>query len=430
MMQCRRWLILTQYYPPEIGAPQIRLRSVARELQRQGVQVNVLTAMPNYPAGRIFPGYTGRWKVKENIDGVLVTRTWVYAGTGKSALIRLANYFSFTFTALLAALTGPRPDVIFVESQPLSLGFVAVLLKWLRKVPYVYNVPDLQVDVAREMGFMKNSSFLSVAFQLEDFFLQQSWKISTVTHRFIEHFKSRGLPEQQITFLPNGADTEFLKPSPPSQQMLDRWGLHGKKVFLYVGTHAFYHGLETLIEAATLLRDRSDIAFLMIGDGPERGRLKALCSERQLTNVVFGASPYEEMDQLYSIAFASVATLRNIRVAQGMRLSKIFPSLSCGVPVIYSGFGEAADLIKSANCGLVVEPENAAMLADAIADLASQPELRAELGCSGRTLVERDYSWSAIVQRWLRQIGFEKEVELVVGPQVAGHVRDKSLLKG
>jgi putative colanic acid biosynthesis glycosyltransferase WcaI len=83
MMQCRRWLILTQYYPPEIGAPQIRLRSVARELQRQGVQVNVLTAMPNYPAGRIFPGYTGRWKVKENIDGVLVTRTWVYAGTGK-----------------------------------------------------------------------------------------------------------------------------------------------------------------------------------------------------------------------------------------------------------------------------------------------------------------------------------------------------------
>ena len=410
-----RCLILTQYYPPEIGAPQIRLRSVARELQRQGVQVAVLTAMPNYPAGRIFEGYAGRWRVQENIDGVSVTRTWVYAATGKSALVRLANYLSFTLTALIAALTGPRPDVMFVESQPLSLGAIAILMKWLRRVPYIYNVPDLQVDVARQMGFMKNSSFLKVAFKLENLFLRESWKISTVTYRFIEHFKSRGLPEQQITFLPNGADTEFLKPRPPSQELLGRWGLQGRKVFLYVGTHAYYHGLETLIDAATLLRNRSDIAFLMIGDGPERERLKALSTERQLKNVIFGKSPYEEMDQLYSIAFASVATLRNIDVAMQMRLSKIFPSLSCGVPVIYSGFGEAAELIKAANCGVVVEPESATMLAQAITGLASQPTMRSELGSHGRALVEREYSWSAIVQRWLREIGLEKEAEPSVG---------------
>ena len=88
----------------------------------------------------------------------------------------------------------------------------------------------------------------------------------------------------------------------------------------------------------------SDIVFLMVGEGPERARLKAKCVDRKLDNVIFGTSPYEEMDQLYSIAFASIATLRNIEVAKGMRLSKIFPSLSCGVPVIYSGFGEAADL--------------------------------------------------------------------------------------
>src|SRR5919108_4054835 len=95
----RRWLILTQYYPPEIGAPQIRLRAVARELQRHGVEVEVLTAMPNYPVGRIFPGYEARWKMTESIDGLPVTRTWVYAGSGKSAPVRLANYLSFTFTA-------------------------------------------------------------------------------------------------------------------------------------------------------------------------------------------------------------------------------------------------------------------------------------------------------------------------------------------
>ena len=405
----RRWLILTQYYPPEIGAPQIRLHSLARELQRHGVKVEVLTGMPNYPAGRIFPGYERRWKMIETIDGVSVTRTWIFAGTGKSVPVRLANYLSFTCTAFLAVFTGPRPDVLFVESQPLSLGLIAVLMKWLKKVPYIYNVPDLQVDVARQMGFMKNSFFLRLALQLENWFLRQSWKISTVTHRFVEHFKSRGLPEQQITFLPNGADIEFLKPRAPSQELLNRWKLHGKKVFLYVGTHAYYHGLETLIDAAALLRNDSEMVFLLVGDGPERERLKALCAKRKLDNVIFGNSPYQEMDQLYSIAFASVATLRNIKVAQQMRLSKIFPSLSCGVPVVYSGSGEAAELIRSSDCGVVVEPENPKSLSDAIRRLASAPDLRDELGRRGRTLVEQEYSWSAIVERWLTEIGLARQ---------------------
>jgi len=419
-MSGRRWLILSQYYPPEIGAPQIRLRSVARELQRYGIEVEVLTAMPNYPVGRIFPGYAGRWKMTEWLDGVKIRRTWIYAGTGKSALVRLANYLSFTLTALIAALTGSRPDLMLVESQPLSLGFVALLMKFLRKVPYIYNVPDLQVDVARQMGFMRNRYFLRLAFQLENLFLRKSWKVSTVTHLFVQHFQSRGLPEEQISFLPNGADTHFLKPCAASPFLLDRWKLHEKKVFLYVGTHAYYHGLETLVDAATLLRDNADIAFLLIGDGPERARLKAICADRELDNVIFGNSPYEEMDQLYSVAFASVATVRNIKVAEGMRLSKIFPSLSCGIPVIYSGSGEAAELIRSNNCGIVVEPENPKLLAAAIMTLTSRPELRSELGRLGRDLVEREYSWSVIVQRWLTEIGLEKQMEPMLDQRLAG----------
>lgn len=399
-----RWLILTQYYPPEIGAPQIRLRSVAQKLRQRGIQVEVLTALPNYPAGRIFPDYAGRWRMREEIDGVSIRRYWVYAGTGKSASIRLANYLSFSCTALFATLTGSRPDVMFVESQPLSLGLVAILMKWLRGVPYIYNVPDLQIDAARQMGFMRNTSLLRFAKALEDLFLRQSWKVSTVTHRFIEHFQSRGLPRNQITFLPNGADAEFLRPLPPSREMLDRWALHGKRVFAYVGTHAYYHGLDTLIDAATLLRERSDIVVLMIGDGPERERLKQLSASRGLTNVVFGQSSYEEMDKLYSIAYASIATLRKMEVAKGMRLSKVFPSLSCAVPVIYAGVGEAAELLETNKCGVVVEPEAPALLAQAISDLASNPTRRAEMGCAGRTLVEREYGWSAIVDRWLAEL--------------------------
>ncbi len=377
-------------------------------LRSKGIEVEVITALPNYPAGKIFPAYKGKWRVREEISGIPVRRTWVYAATGKSAMVRLANYFSFTFTALIAVLFGPRPDVLFVESQPLSLGLVAVMMKWLRGARYIYNVPDLQVDVARQLGFMRNGSVLRFAFGLENFFLRNSWKVSTVTHGFIDHFQNRGLPRSQITFLPNGADSNFLRPMPPSQELLERWKLHGKKVFLYVGTHAFYHGLESLIDAATLLRSRKDIAFLMIGDGPERERLRQICVDRGLENVVFGKSPYDEMDRLYSIAFASVATLRKMEVAKGMRLSKIFPSLSCAVPVIYAGEGEAAELLRDHECGVLVPPENPEMLSQAIAALADNREIRDRYGQTGRALVEKEYSWNGIIGRWLVELGILK----------------------
>lgn len=408
----RTFLILTQYYPPEIGAPQIRLRALARELRRHDLEVSVLTAMPNYPAGKIYPGYEGRWRFQEKIDEVNVRRCWVYAATGKSARVRLANYLSFTLTALWSALRGPKPDVMFVESQPLTLGAVAILMKWLRGVPYIFNVPDLQVDVARQMKWVSSSWFLDLAFKVENFFLKQSWKVSTVTHAFIQHFEGRGLPREQITFLPNGADSDFLRPQPPSSALLQRWQLQGKKVFAYVGTHAYYHGLDTLIDAATLLQHRDDIAVLMIGNGPERERLKQVAEQRGLRNVVFGESPYEEMAQLYSIAYCSVATLRDMDVAKQMRLSKVFPSLSCGVPVVYAGKGEAADLLASNGCGIVVPPEDPAALARAMEEIAASSATRDRMGKAGRELVEREYSWSAIVRAWLAELQGSHEVSV------------------
>ena len=398
-----RWLLISQYYAPEIGAPQIRLRSFARQLVRNGVDVRVLTAMPNYPAGRVFPGYRNRLAVRDRVDEIDVLRTWILPGAGRSAALRLGNYLSFTATALAAALAIRRPDVVFLESQPLSLGLVALALKRAYGVPFIYNVPDLQVEVARDL---RSDRLLQAAADLEDLFLREAWRISTVTVGFMRHFADRGVPDERITFLPNGADTDFLQPLAPDDGILDRWNLRGKKVFAYVGTHAIYHGLETLIRAAALLRDRDPrIHVLMIGDGPEREPLRSLAGELGLDNVTFGSSGYEEMPQLYSVAVGAVATLRDMPVAKGMRLSKVFPALACGVPVIYSGRGEAAEILTDHGCGLVTPPEDPDALAGAMMRLASDDELRTSMASAGRALAVQDYSWSAIVDRWLDSLG-------------------------
>jgi glycosyltransferase involved in cell wall biosynthesis len=265
-------------------------------------------------------------------------------------------------------------------------------------------VPDLQVDVARELGFLRWAFLLRIAVRVEDLLLRNAMKVSTVTHSFMEHFEARGVPRNRITFLPNGADTAFLHPSEPSIELIEKWQLRGKMAFVYVGTHAYYHGLDTLIRAAELLRTDQRITIVMVGDGPERERIRKLALEKGLENIVFARVPYEGSNDLYSVAYASIATLRNVPVAQGMRLSKIFPALSCGVPVIYSGEGEAAELITHHRCGVTVAPEDASALAEAISKLAQDPGMRHELGKNGRSLVQHEYSWSTIVDRWLQQM--------------------------
>ncbi len=400
----KRWLLLTQYYAPEIGAPQIRLGCLVRELRRHGIEVDVLTAMPNYPTGEIFEDYRGKVHLSEKIDGVSVTRVWIYAASGRSALVRLMNYLSFTLTAAPMALLGPRYEAVFIEGQPLSLGIIGLLTRWLRGMPYIFNVPDLQVDVARQLGFIRRQSFLSMALWLEHFIMQRSWKVSTVTRRFVEVLHERGVPRRKLTYLPNGADVRFLAPREPSANLVERWQIQDKKVFLYVGTHAFYHGLDTIVHAARALAREDDIIFLMIGNGPERTRIVAEARELQLSNLIFGQSPYSEMPDLYSIAWASVATLRDMPAAHDMRLSKIFPSLSCEVPVIYSGRGEAAEFVQRHGCGLAVAPENPEELAQAVRRLASDPAGRRQMGEAGRAVVTASYSWESIVENWLNQI--------------------------
>jgi colanic acid biosynthesis glycosyl transferase WcaI len=312
------------------------------------------------------------------------------------------NYCCFAMTALPLVCCSKPPDVVFVEAQPLPLGIVTLLLKLVRGVPYIYNVPDLQVAVARDLGFLRHGIVLFAAEQLESVLLMNAAHVSTVTRGFMKHFEDRGVPAARITFLPNGADTEFLKPSAPSALLIEEWGLKDKLIFVYVGTHAYYHGLDTLLEAAELLIADSQIEFVLVGNGPERERLRRLAEDKRLGNVLFASASYERMNDLYSIAYASIATLRDIPVADGMRLSKIFPALSCGVPVVYSGRGEAAELLKEHDCGIVVDPEAPAALAAAVKQLAADQSWRRRLGTNGRRYVENEYSWTHIVDRWLR----------------------------
>jgi colanic acid biosynthesis glycosyl transferase WcaI len=409
----KRILLLTQYYAPEAGAPSVRLRAVVRELMLLGFEVRVVTGMPNYPTGKLHAGYEGKVTMDDEVDGVPVRRVWLYPACGKGLVRRALNYLSFTVTSAVALFAEEPADLVFVEAQPFTLAFPALLNKRVRKIPYVYNTPDLQLEAAEasENATVRGARTLfRAAYIAEGLLMREALTVSTVSQAFVRHFhEERGLPRKKISFLPNGAHVDELRPTPPDHALAARLDVAGRKVFTYAGTYAGYHGLDVLLDAARFLLHRQDIVFLMVGDGPERANLMDRARREGLTNVVFRDSPFAERAALMSITDAALVVLRRQEVSKKMRAAKAIPALACGVPLVYVGWGETGEMVERERVGLTVESANPREIARAVERLADDRAMRDAMGRRGRALAERQFSWAALVQDWVRQLGLIME---------------------
>ena len=206
------FLVLTQYFPPETGAPQIRLAAMIRELLHLGHTVEVVTALPNYPEGQIFPNYRGYFYQQENWEGVQVHRVWLYAATG-AGIKRLLNYFSFTLTAWWGLRKAQRPDYLFVESPPLFLGITGYLVAKRWQIPFIFNIADLWPDTVRGLGLMRAGWALRQAEKLESWLYQQADYITVVTVSVRQILiKNKQVSANKVLLLPNGVDTQLFKP--------------------------------------------------------------------------------------------------------------------------------------------------------------------------------------------------------------------------
>lgn len=400
-----RFLILTQYFPPETGAAQVRLKELAKGLQRQGHEVVVVTAFPNHPSGVIPPEYRGRWSMKDEVEGLPVYRTWVYPVQRGRFWKRLLNYFSFTFSSLWGILKAGPCDVLFVESPPLFLGMTAVLGSWIKRARLVFNVSDLWPESAVALGLVTNKTMIRMTEGLETWLYNRSWKLSAVTVGIRDTWIKRGIPADKIAFLPNGVNLELFRPLPPDQEFKEKLGLQDKFVLVYTGTMGYAQGLESVLEAANLLRSESQYQFLFLGDGTEKPKLEEMAQEMKLPNVQFlGFQPVTDMPRYMSLAAGSIIPLKKLKLFEGARPSKMFPAMGCAVPVIYSGEGEAVELIREAGAGLTVEPENSQEMAQAIRSLYELSDQGKSLGKSGRRYVEDHYSWDSIVSQWLNEL--------------------------
>lgn len=400
-----RFLILTQYFPPEIGGAATRLKCFATELVRQGHEVEVVTSLPNYPRGNFFAGYENALYKKEVLDSLTVHRVWLYPVVG-GGFKRMLNYTSFSLACLYGLLRAARPDYLFVESPPIFLSIPAFLMGTFWRTPFIFNVADLWPDVIVDGGFMKEGWIIRCLRGVERWSYRRATHVNAVTDSMFRTLRvGKSVPEEKLLFLPNGVDTRKFRPSPPDEDLKHKLGLTNKRILLWAGTLGYAHGLDKVLEAAKLLEANKEIHFLFVGDGSARGALVRLNQELRLTNVTFhDPVSLEEIPAYYSIAFCGLSSLIDIPLFEGARPSKLFPILASGKPLIFVGRGESARLIESAQAGFAVPPGDPKLLAEAISRLAGNPMLCAALGENGRRFAEDHLDWSLLVSNWLRHL--------------------------
>jgi glycosyltransferase involved in cell wall biosynthesis len=390
-----RIVILTQYYPPETGAPQNRLSDLADRLKTAGDDVEVWTAMPNYPVGKIQKGYQGKLFFSEIQDGITVKRSWIFASQSKSILPRLLNYFSFVFSVIIRGLiNSSKADFVICESPPIFLGISAVLICKIKRAKLVFNVSDLWPESAEKLNIVTNKTLLGWAEKLELALYKRSFVVSGQTQGIVNNIQNRS-PQKNLYWLPNGVDPEWFNPDMYSRDWRYENGFKKDDVlFLYAGIIGYAQGLDVIIRAAARLNHLSHVHWIMVGDGPVKEELKLLKSKLHTNQVhFFGNQPRNKMPEIVKACDATVVPLKKLPLFEGAIPSKIFENLAMEVPVVLGVEGEAKELfINQANAGLAFEPENDEALAGCILKLLNKPELLIQFGKNGRNYVLKSFN--------------------------------------
>ena len=366
-----RVLLLTQWFDPE---PTFKGMVFARELVRQGFEVEVLTGFPNYPGGKVYPGYRIQLLQREVIDGVQVTRVPLYPNHDQSAIKRVLNYASFEASSLVYGLfMARRADVIYAYHPPLTVGITASLIRLFRRIPVVYDIQDMWPDTLRATGMLNNARALNAAEAVCQWVYRRVDHIVVLSPGFKRLLMQRGVPETKINVIYNWADEVAL--AAPQGQLPASFPSSKQFRIIFAGNMGKAQALDAVLDAATLLQTRgSRVCFVMLGGGVEVNRLKQRTVDLKLHNVVFlPPVPMAEVGTLLHAADALLVHLRKDPLFEITIPSKTQAYMAVGKPLLMAVDGDAADLVLQSNGGVVAESENAEALARGAERLAALP---------------------------------------------------------
>lgn len=396
-----RILLLAGYYHPEAIGSGVWIRQLAIDLRDKGHAVTVLTGFPNYPHGRIFPGYRNAFRHTEQVDGIRVIRTYTYATPSKEFWPRVASFGSFCASSLLAGLPGlARFDVVYAILPPLPLGVSAWALAKATRARLVVNIQDIYPDIAVDTGFLKNRGAIAFFRRMERWIYARAERIVVISEGFRDNLRAKGVPESKLAVISNWADPDFITPGDRDNRFRRELGLNGNFVVLYSGSLGQNSDLTSLLDAAALVRETS-FTFLIVGDGLHKESLVRRAEELGLRNVQF--LPFQPLDRYAEVLAAADATVVTLNTASTFSSvpSKVYKQMAARRPVVAVAHpsSDLARLVRDSGAGYAVPPGDPARLADVLRHLSAHPEQRERMGRAAREYLTQVCSRSRCVDQ-------------------------------
>ncbi|MBC9229536.1 glycosyltransferase family 4 protein [bacterium SPL81] len=402
-------LLLTQWFDPE---PTFKGLAFARELQRQGHQVQILTGFPNYPGGKIYDGYKLKLYQREQIDGISVLRVALYPNHDSSALKRILNYISFAFMATLFGIFATKKaDVIYAYHPPLTVGLAAIFIKLFRRTPVVYDIQDMWPDTLKATGMLNNQkilNFVGSICRLVYYFVDH---IVVLCPGFKKLLNERGVPSDKVTVIYNWCDENSLIQTQPIkvdyQNLLkDRFNI------IFAGNMGKAQSLDTILDVAKKLKLQAKIQFVFVGGGTETDRLKQRASDENIENIVFiPRMPMSEVGSVLSHADLLLVHLKRDPLFEITVPSKTQAYMAIGKPLLMAVSGDAADLVQDARCGRLAISEEVGSITSAILEIyhLSEEEQR-QLGLNAKQFYQENLSLSSGTQKFIEIFKRVKDV--------------------
>lgn len=396
-----RILFVSQLYTPEPRPPKGVV--FAKALQARGHEIEILTGFPNYPEGKIYPGYKIRPWQRETIEGVKITRVPLYPSHDRSGSKRAITYLSFAFWA---ALFGPwlmkKPDVIYMYQGPATNGIPANVLRMRFGAPYIMDIQDLWPDTISASGMSKGGRVTRIVGKYMKWLYRKAGRIMVLSHGFKRTLVERGVPEEKIHVIYNWAPPTSLVQAAPDLDLARTHGIDSTFNIMFAGNMGTIQALDTVVEAAALIAEElPDVRFVLIGGGSEREKIEKLVAERRLSNVVLlPRVPVESMPGVLALAKVMLVHLRDEFPFDVTIPSKTQEALAVGKPILMAVRGEAAHLVADAGAGVVAEPLNPESITRAARQLRNltQDELGA-MGARGKEFYEANMSFDIVVDQ-------------------------------
>lgn len=375
--------------------------------------MTVVTCAPNHPQGRVYEGYRNRFYQREIIDGINVVRVWTFVTANEGFFKRTLNYISYMCAAVVCSLLLPKADVVLSTSPQFFNGLAGYFAGKMRRIPWLLEIRDLWPESIVAVGAIKSQAVVKMLEWIERFAYRNADHIIPVTDSFHAYMVSKGIEASKITVVKNGVDLAQYRPVEGASALAEELGLTGKFVVSYFGTHGMAHHLETILDAARRLSNSPNIVFLMVGDGAERQALVRMRDTMGLKNVMMlDQQPKSRMPEFWALSDVSLVLLKKSDLFKTVIPSKIFESLAMAKPIVLGVEGESADLLRAAQAGLYIEPEDADQLVARVLELSHDTQLCQRLGRNGRRFVMEQFD-RIILARKLASV-----IEMVGGGSV------------